>query len=134
MTLNYEKRFKELADGLAVAPISEPALERRVLSLLWVVDDDTGPRARANRERAIEQVLAIFRGRGEVGDTTGNSPGTNWVAFNAIAERVADAQGVASERTAAATSELPGGPSKDHKVTREVISPPRCAHPNSRGL
>ena len=42
--------------------------------------------ARANRERTIEQVIAVFRGRGIVGDTTGNSPGTKWVAFNAIAE------------------------------------------------
>jgi hypothetical protein len=33
-------------------------------------------------------VLAIFRGRGAAGDTTGNSPGTKWVAFNAIAEHL----------------------------------------------
>ena len=45
-------------------------------------------RARANRERAIERVLAIFRGRGEAGDITGNSPGTKWTAFNAIAEHL----------------------------------------------
>ena len=67
---------------------SEPALERRVLRHLWVIDDDTGPRARANREHAIEQVLAIFGGRGQAGDTTGNSPRTKWVAFNAIAEHL----------------------------------------------
>ena len=46
-----------------------------MLRHLWVIDDDTGARARANRERAIERVLAIFRGRGAAGDTTGNSPG-----------------------------------------------------------
>ena len=45
-------------------------------------------RARANRERAIERVLAIFGGRGAAGDTTGNSPGTKWTAFNAIAEHL----------------------------------------------
>jgi hypothetical protein len=33
-------------------------------------------------------VLAIFRGRGIAGDTTGNSPGTKWTAFNAIAEHL----------------------------------------------
>jgi hypothetical protein len=33
-------------------------------------------------------VLAIFRGRGVAGDTTGNSPGTKWTAFNAIAEHL----------------------------------------------
>ena len=47
-----------------------------------------GKVARANRERTIEQVLAIFRGRGGAGDTTGNSPGTKWVALNAIAEHL----------------------------------------------
>jgi phage/plasmid-like protein (TIGR03299 family) len=88
MTIDYEKQFKALADRLALEPISEPALERRVLRHLWVIDEDTGQRARANRERAIEQVLAIFRGRGTGGDTTGNSPGSKWVAFNAIAEHL----------------------------------------------
>ncbi len=31
---------------------------------------------------------AIFRGRGVACDTTGNSPRTKWVAFNAIAEHL----------------------------------------------
>ena len=53
-----------------------------------MIDDDTGRRARANRERAIERVLAIYRGRGAAGDTTGNSPGSKWTAFNAIAEHL----------------------------------------------
>jgi phage/plasmid-like protein (TIGR03299 family) len=88
MTINYEKQFKELADRLALEPISETALERRVLRHLWVIDEDTGDRARANRERSIEHVLTIFRGRGTAGDTTGNSPGSKWVAFNAIAEHL----------------------------------------------
>jgi hypothetical protein len=63
-------------------------LEHRVLRHLWVIDADTGKLARANRERAIEHVLAIFRGRGTAADTTGNSPGSKWVAFNAIAEHL----------------------------------------------
>jgi phage/plasmid-like protein (TIGR03299 family) len=88
MTINYQKPFKALADRLALEPISNTALEHRVLRHLWVIDDDTGARARANRERAIERVLAIYRGRGAAGDTTGNSPGTKWTAFNAIAEHV----------------------------------------------
>ena len=33
-------------------------------------------------------MLANYRGRGEAGDTTGNSPGTKWTAFNAIAEHL----------------------------------------------
>jgi phage/plasmid-like protein (TIGR03299 family) len=88
MTIDYQKQFKILADRLALQPISNAALEHRVLRHLWVIDDDTGARARANRERAIERVLAIFRGRGQAGDTTGNSPGTKWTAFNAIAEHL----------------------------------------------
>jgi phage/plasmid-like protein (TIGR03299 family) len=88
MTIDYEKQFKALADRLALESISEPALERRVLRHLWVIDEDTGKRARAHRERAIEHVLAVFRGRGIEGDTTGNSPGSKWVAFNAIAEHL----------------------------------------------
>ena len=58
-----------------------------MLRHLWVTDDENiGARARANRERAIENVVSIFRGGGAAGDTTGNSPGTKWTAFNAIAE------------------------------------------------
>ena len=88
MTIDYQRQFKALADRLALQPFSEAALEHRVLRYLWVVDDDTGPRARANRERAIERVLAIYRGRGAAGDTTGNSPRSKWTAFNAIAEHL----------------------------------------------
>jgi phage/plasmid-like protein (TIGR03299 family) len=88
MTTNYREQFKQLADRIAGEPIAAWALERRVLRHLWTVDEDLGPVARANRERTIEQVLAIFRGHGAAGDTTGNSPGTKWTAFNAIAEHL----------------------------------------------
>ena len=89
MTINYQQQFKVLADRLALEPISDGALELRVLRHLWVTDDENlGRRARENRERTIERVLAIFRGRGIAGDTTGNSPGTKWTAFNAIAEHL----------------------------------------------
>ena len=33
-------------------------------------------------------MLSIFRGRGIAGDTTGNSPGSKWTAFNAVAEHL----------------------------------------------
>jgi hypothetical protein len=88
MTIDYQKQFKELADRLALQPISSHALECSVLRHLWITDADMGKVARANRERAIESVVAIFRGRGTAGDTSGNSPGTKWVAFNAIAEHL----------------------------------------------
>ena len=88
MTINYQKQFKELADRMASEPIAEWALERRVLRHLWTIDEDMGKLARQNRERTIENVMAIFRGRGAAGDTTGNTPATKWVAFNAIAEHL----------------------------------------------
>ncbi len=87
-TINYQAQFRELADRLALEPISSGALERRVLRHLWTIDEDLGKVARANRERTIESVLATFNGRGIAGDTTGNSPGTKWVALNAIAEHL----------------------------------------------
>jgi hypothetical protein len=62
MTIDYEKQFKLLADQLAREHITERALEQRVLRHLWVINDDTGKRARAHRERAIEHVLALFHG------------------------------------------------------------------------
>ena len=88
LTINYQHQFKVLADRLAREPITAARFERAVLRHLWTIDEDTRPRARANRERTIEQVLAIFRGRGSAGDTTGNSPGSKWVAWNAIAEHL----------------------------------------------
>ena len=86
MTINYEQQFKILADRLALDCISERALEHSVLRRLWPIDEDLGKLARLNRRRTIESVMSIFRGEGAVGDTTGNSPGSKWVAFNAIAE------------------------------------------------
>lgn len=71
MTINYERQFKALADRLALESISETHSSAACLRHLWVIDEETRPRARANRERAIEQVLSIFRGRGEAGDTAG---------------------------------------------------------------
>jgi len=88
MTINYQEQFKELADRLAAEPIAARALERRILRHLWTIDEDMGKLARANRQRTIESVLAIFAGRGAAGDTTGNSPGSKWVAFNAIGEHL----------------------------------------------
>ena len=88
MTINYQQQFKVLADRLAVESISERALEHDVLRRLWPVDEDMGKLARLNRRRTIESVISIFRGEGAAGDTTGNSPGSKWVAFNAIAEHL----------------------------------------------
>jgi hypothetical protein len=78
MTIDYQQQFKVLADRL----------ERSVLAHLWVIDEDTGNLARANRERSIERVLAMFRGNGIAGDTSGNRPGSKWMAWNAIGEHL----------------------------------------------
>jgi phage/plasmid-like protein (TIGR03299 family) len=88
LTVDYERQFKTLADRLAREPISRRALEHRVLRHLWVVDEELGTAARAHRERTIGRVLDVFSGRGSAGDTTGNSPGSKWVAYNAIAEHL----------------------------------------------
>jgi len=46
MTIDYQQQFKALADRLAREPISPASLEHRVLRHLWVIEDDTGARAR----------------------------------------------------------------------------------------
>ena len=46
MTIDYQTQFKALADRLALEPISPASLEHRVLRHLWVIEDDTGARAR----------------------------------------------------------------------------------------
>ena len=65
MTINYQEQFKALADRLALEPISEPALERRVLRHLWVIDDDTGrgraPIASARSSRCSRSSAAAAR-------------------------------------------------------------------------
>jgi Domain of unknown function (DUF932) len=86
MTIDYQQQFKALADRLACEPISPASLEHRVLRHLWVIDDDTGARARTVSARSSGCWRSSeAAGRG---DTTGNSPGTKWTAFNAIAEHL----------------------------------------------
>ena len=88
MTIDYAAQFKEMADRLARQSITPKRLEQSVLRNLWVIDEDTGKLARRNREHTIATVLDIFTGRGIAGDTSGNSPGSKWVAWNAIAEQL----------------------------------------------
>jgi phage/plasmid-like protein (TIGR03299 family) len=88
MTIDYQAQFKALADRLAREPITPARLERSVLAHLWVADENAGPVAKRNREHTIATVLDLFAGRGIAGDTTGNSPRSKWVAWNAIAEHL----------------------------------------------
>lgn len=81
MTVDYYRQFAALGDRLALAPISDRTLTR-VLEQIYPTEDGLGDRALANRLRAREAVLEVFRH----GDTVGNAPGSKWAAWNAIAE------------------------------------------------
>jgi hypothetical protein len=76
-----------MGDELARQPITADALEKRVIDpLIGLPDPDLGKIARSNREKTKESILSIFHGNGPAGDTAGNSPGTKWCAWNAVAE------------------------------------------------
>jgi hypothetical protein len=81
MTVEYYRQFAAFGDRLALDPMSERALGS-VLAELYPHDDALGGRALANRRRAREVVMAIFRD----GETVGNAPGSKWCAWNAIVE------------------------------------------------
>ena len=138
MTIDYQQQFKVLADQLALAPISERALEHSVLRHLWVIDEQQGKVARANRERTIGRVLDVFRGRGAAGDTTGNSPGSKWVAFNADrrAPRLRTALHDPDQPGAALVrghrSKAAGARARD-RCLRRIWSPSRRGHCASSG-
>lgn len=85
MTVNYAQQFKELGDQLALKPFSDKRMST-MLKELYPLLPGEGDRAAKNREEARAAVLAIFKGEGPAGDTTGNSGGTAWCAVNAIAE------------------------------------------------
>jgi Domain of unknown function (DUF932) len=86
LTLDYARQFKALGDQLALAPLSERALRRRVLERLFAAPEQLPERAARNREEAMVAVMAIFLRQGLAGDTRGQAPGTKWCAVNAIAE------------------------------------------------
>lgn len=83
VTINYAKQFKELGDQLA----SESYTERRLkiaLEKLYPTSDVMSDRQVGNREEARQSVVQLFK----EGETVGNSPGTKWCAYNAVAEYV----------------------------------------------
>ena len=86
LAVNLSTQFKKLGDQLGREPMSAQSLDRKVLRELFKIEPEMGKRAIGNRDRSREAILAIFNGRGPVGDTTGNAPGTKWTAFGAIAE------------------------------------------------
>ena len=87
LTLNWDAAFKELGDELARQPITVDTFDRKVVTPLLGLDKpDMGDQAKANREEARTTLISLFEGTSPNGDTTGNSPGTKWVAANAVAE------------------------------------------------
>jgi hypothetical protein len=87
MTVNYQQRFKELADRMASEPIAEWALERRVLrcgrsTRTWARSPEQTAKGRSSgSSQSSEAVGAPARQRA-------TAPGTKWVAFKAIAEHL----------------------------------------------
>ena len=102
--------------------------------------DEEHRQARARQPRADDRdgCSTIFRGRGVAGDTTGNSPGSKWVAFNAIAEHLdygrrythADQPGTALVRGHRA--QAAGARARDRRL-RRIWSPSRRGHWASSG-
>lgn len=86
IAVNYAEQFKVMGDELATRKMNDPQVEN-VLTKLFNADDETlGDRAKKNRNTNIGKVVTLYRGQGEQGDTTGNSPGTAWALVNAIGE------------------------------------------------
>jgi phage/plasmid-like protein (TIGR03299 family) len=86
LTINYAEQFKALGDRLAQERMPVDTLVSKVLTPLFPITDDMGKIAKGNRERNRDKIVDLFRGAGEDGDTSGNSPGTAWCAVNAIGE------------------------------------------------
>jgi phage/plasmid-like protein (TIGR03299 family) len=89
LTLKWDAAFKELGDELAQIPMSVDTYDNKVVKPLLSLDNpslELGDQARVNREEARETLISLFEGTSPNGDTTGNSPGTKWVAANAVAE------------------------------------------------
>ena len=81
-------RFETATDTLVVERAIGAALNTADSYADQVLRTEQRGYENVRTERTIESVLQIFRGKGVAGDTTGNSPGTKWVAFNAIAEHL----------------------------------------------
>lgn len=86
VTVNYYKQFKELGDKLATKKISGKDLDFFTAALLPVDEEEMKERQLNNRLEARQQIIQIFKGKGEGGNTEGNSPGTWWAAYNAAIE------------------------------------------------
>lgn len=87
LTTNYYKQFKVLGDKLASKRVKNADLVAFTQAIL-PIDEEQGERHARNVEEARGVVQNIFLGRGEFGDSQGNSPGTWWALYNAAVEYV----------------------------------------------
>lgn len=85
LTVNYEERFQAIGNEMGRQAMNTDQLVK-VLDKLFPQDDEMGDRAKQNRTDATEQIVALFKGGGADGDTSGNSPDTKWAAWNAVGE------------------------------------------------
>ena len=85
MTINYQTQFKALADRLALEPISDGTLERRVLRHLWVTDDENLGRRRAARTASGRSSTCSPSSAGAASPATprATAPAPSGSAFNA---------------------------------------------------
>ena len=88
ISINYAEQFKVLGDRMAQEPLSVNRFDRKVVKPLVGLDkpDELGKRALTIREGNREALVNLFEGKSPTGDTTGNSPGTRWTAWNAVGE------------------------------------------------
>lgn len=83
LSINYYEQFKRYGDRLA----SEHCTERQLRSVLDELypngtNDTASERTRRSRQHTKDRITQLFLH----GETQGNSPGTKWVAANAIIE------------------------------------------------
>ena len=86
ISLDWNAAFADLGNKLATKPMAKDGLGKIVDKLTGADNPDLGDRAKQNRADIKEVVLNIYDGKGPEGDTSGNSPGTAWAAYNAVAE------------------------------------------------
>lgn len=84
VTLDWDKAFRQMAEELAVEPVSTQRFDKGVVTpLLGLDEEDLGDRARRSRERSREKLIDLFS---PDAPTAGQWPHTAWHAANAVAE------------------------------------------------
>jgi phage/plasmid-like protein (TIGR03299 family) len=87
MTVAWTKQMEILGNKLGLIPVTD-AKALKVLEGFTPtkIDPEMGGRAVKNREEARDLIMAIFKGQGPDGDTSGNSGQSAWTLANAMCE------------------------------------------------